>query len=194
MSTTASQTNNANDSEIKDSSKSSKVDVNAAIFETRVIIGALFSIICAAFTYIYNQKALDLSFQQLNFTKLYNILSNSWMLSTACAVIPLSFILMLWKAYRLKGLKIQAKSEQDEKDAKQEKVNNSIIRKNNAEAEESKANIGKAQAQENFINAAANLLNQAADYIRVLKTNAEQDTNHNTSDKEEAQSTSNELH
>ena len=46
MSTTASQTNNANDSEIKDSSKSSKVDVNAAIFETRVIIGALFTIIC----------------------------------------------------------------------------------------------------------------------------------------------------
>ena len=53
MSTTASQTNNANDSEIKDSSKSSKVDVNAAIFETRVIIGALFTIICSAFAFIY---------------------------------------------------------------------------------------------------------------------------------------------
>ena len=65
---------------------------------------------------------------------------------------------------------------------------------NEAEAAAALADIDKTKAQENFINAAANLLNQAADYIRVLKTNAEQDTNHNTSDKEEAQSTSNELH
>ena len=101
---------------------------------------------------------------------------------------------MLWEARQLKKLKIQAKAKQDKKDTQQEQVNNSLIKKNEAEATAALANIDKAKAQENFINAAANLLNQAADYIRVLKTNAEQGTNHNSSDKDEVQSNSNELH
>lgn len=116
------------------------------------------------------------------------------MLTSASGAIPISCIAMLWEARQLKKLKIQAKAKQDKKDTQQEQVNNSLIKKNEAEATAALANIDKAKAQENFINAAANLLNQAADYIRVLKTNAEQGTNHNSSDKDEVQSNSNELH
>ena len=192
MSTTASQTNNANDAEIKDSSKSSKVDVNAAIFETRVIIGALFTIICSAFAFIYGHTSIDIPVSQLSLNLLINLLSQSWMLTSASGAIPISCIAMLWEARQLKKLKIQAKAEQDKKDAQQEQVNNSLIKKNEAEATAALANIDKAKAQENFINAAANLLNQAAEYIRVLKTNAEQGANHNTSDEDEVQSNSNE--
>lgn len=194
MSTTASQTNNANDSEIKDSSKSNKVDVNASILEIRVIIGALFTILGAAFTFIYNQSSFDLSLKEVGLDSILAIMTSSWMLTSACAAIPLSCAIIGYLALKLKKLKIQAKAEQDKKDAQQEQVNNSLIKKNEAEAAAALANIDKVKAQENFINAAANLLNQAADYIRVLKTNAEQGTNHNYSDNDEVQSNSNELH
>lgn len=96
MSTTASQTNNANDSEIKDSSKSNKVDVNASILEIRVIIGALFTILGAAFTFIYNQSSFDLSLKEVGLDSILAIMTSSWMLTSACAAIPLSVLCDLW--------------------------------------------------------------------------------------------------
>ena len=56
------------------------------------------------------------------------------MLTSASGAIPISCIAMLWEARQLKKLKIQAKAKQDKKDTQQEQVNNSLIKKNEAEA------------------------------------------------------------